>query len=84
MSISINTQLINSLAQVILSLKPEEQILLSQTVQKLKAAPSGVERPDLDLFFKELDTLVPDAEQPTLEEISAEVKLVRQAIWTEA
>lgn len=84
MPVSINTQLINSLAQVILALKPEEQILLSQTVQKLKESPSDTKKPDIALFFKELDALEPDSEQPTLEDISAEVKSVRQALWAEA
>ena len=84
MSASINTQLVNSLAQVILALKPEEQELLSQTVQSLKTNSVQAPQRDLGHFFQALNELSPDDNQPTLEEISAEVKTVRQALWTKS
>lgn len=84
MSASINTQLVNSLAQIILALKPAEQELLSQTVQSLKTASVQAPQRDLNHFFQALDELSSEANQPTLEEISAEVKTVRQALWAES
>ena len=84
MSASINTQLVNSLAQIILALKPEEQELLSYTVQSLRADSVQTPQRDLGHFFQVLDELSPDANQPTPEEISAEVKTVRQALWAES
>jgi hypothetical protein len=81
MSTAINTQLIDSLAQVILSLSPEEQSLLSQKVQVLKNTVLPISKPDLNQFFQTLGTLEPDPNQPTLQEISQEVKAARQELW---
>ena len=87
MSAVINTQLIDSLAQVILSLSPEEQALLSQKIQGLniqkakttfpKASPEEVNR-----FFQSTQSLEPDPNQPTLQEISQDVQEVRLELWT--
>lgn len=81
MATSVNTQLIDSLAQVILALSIEEQALLVDTVQRLR---STAPQPDLQQFFEGLDALAPDPDQPTLDEISQEVKAVRHQLWAEA
>ncbi|MEO1181793.1 MAG: hypothetical protein AAFX51_13290 [Cyanobacteria bacterium J06636_28] len=81
MATSVNTQLVDSLAQVILALSLEEQALLVDTVQRLRSTAS---QPDLRQFFDGLDALAPDPDQPTLAEISQEVKAVRHQLWTEA
>lgn len=84
MSTTINTRLIDSLAQVILSLSPEEQSLLSQKVQTLRAITQPLAPSDLNQFFQDLETLEPDPNQPTLQEISQEVKAARRELSTEA
>ena len=81
MATFVNTQLIDSLAQVILALSLEEQALLVDTVQRLR---STAPQPDLQQFFDGLDALAPDPDQPTLDEISQEVKAVRHQLWAEA
>ena len=81
MATSVNTQLVDSLAQVILALSLEEQALLVERVQQLR---STVPQPDLQQFFDGLDALAPDPDQPTLDEISQEVKVVRRQLWAEA
>ncbi|MEO1353991.1 MAG: hypothetical protein AAFW84_35445 [Cyanobacteria bacterium J06635_15] len=79
----VNIKLINSLAQVILSLSDEEQTLLEQRIQHLKAMPeaSSPPQPDLDAFFQDLETLEPDPNQPSLQEISKVVQDVRHELW---
>ncbi len=72
---STNLKLIDSLAQIILTLSPEERQLLDQ---KIHAAQT-----DLNAFFDELVDLEPDRNQPTLEEISQVVREVRQELWTQ-
>ena len=85
MTTRTNTQLIESLAQVILSLQPEEQTLLSQTVQKLKndvpEMSSRMTERELDQFFENKDSSDDDPDRPSLQEISDEVKAVRQELW---
>lgn len=81
MTTSVNAQLVESLAQVILSLSVEEQALLVEKVQQLRSTAA---QPDLQQFFDGLDALAPDPEQPTLDEISQEVKAVRRQLWAEA
>ena len=77
---AINTQLINTLAQVILALSQEEQHLLEQKIQHLRQTTAT--QPDLDQFFQELNALEHDPNQLTLEEISQEVKAVRHKLWS--
>jgi hypothetical protein len=72
---STNLKLIDSLAQIILTLSSEERQLLDR---KLRAAQT-----DLNAFFDELADLEPDQNQPTLEEISQVVREVRQELWTQ-
>jgi predicted metal-dependent hydrolase len=72
---STNLKLIDSLAQIIFTLNPEERQLLDQ---KIYAAQT-----DLNAFFDELVDLKPDQSQPTLEEISQVVREVRQELWTQ-
>jgi hypothetical protein len=71
----INRKLIDSLAQIILSLTDDERQLLDQKIQ--------VSQADLNTFFDELTALKPDPNQPTLEEISQVVREVRQELWTQ-
>jgi hypothetical protein len=68
-----NLKLVDSLAQIILTLSPEERRLLDQKVH----APSS----DLDSFFVDLTSLPADPEQPSLAEISEVVHEVRQELW---
>ncbi|MBD2327319.1 hypothetical protein [Alkalinema sp. FACHB-956] len=68
-----NLKLVDSLAQIILTLSAEERRLLEQKIQ----APQM----DLNLFFAELVALPADPEQPSLEEISQTVREVRQELW---
>jgi hypothetical protein len=70
-----NLKLIDALAQVILSLSPEERQLLDQKICE--------PQPDLDTFFAELVNLPPDPDQPSLEEISQVVREVRQELWAQ-
>jgi predicted metal-dependent hydrolase len=72
---STNLKLIDSLAQIILTLSPEERQLLDQKIH--------VAQTDLNIFFDELSDLQPDLNQPTLEEISQVVREVRQELWTQ-
>jgi hypothetical protein len=83
MSTTINTRLIDSLAQVILSLSSEEQDLLSQKVQRIRTTSDAIPRADLNQFFQNLEALEPDPNQPNLQEISQEVKVVRRELYTE-
>lgn len=80
MATSVNTQLVDSLAQVILALSVEEQALLVEKVQQLRSTAT---QSDLQQFFDGLDALAPDPDQPTLDEISQEVKVVRRQLWAE-
>jgi hypothetical protein len=87
MSAIINTQLIESLAQIILSLKPEEQALLAQKIQWLgiqepKASFPKASREEVDRFFQNTQRLEPDPHQPTLQEIAQDVQEVRRELWT--
>jgi hypothetical protein len=70
-----NLKLIDTLAQVILALSPEERQLLDQKI--------CVPQPDLNTFFVELADLPPDVDQPSLEEISQVVREVRQELWAQ-
>jgi hypothetical protein len=72
---STNLKLIDSLAQIILTLSSEERQLLDR---KLRAAQT-----DLNAFFDELADLEPDQNQPSLEEISQVVREARQELWTQ-
>jgi hypothetical protein len=76
---TINLKLVDSLAQVILALSEEEQILLGQKLQQSQRHQSSS---DLDKFFEELSNLPPDPDQLSLEEISEEVRQVRQELWS--
>ena len=68
-----NLKLVDSLAQIILALSPEERRLLDQKVHVPLSA--------LDLFFVDLTSLPAEAEQPSLAEISEVVHEVRQELW---
>jgi hypothetical protein len=74
-----NLKLVDSLVQVILALSEEEQILLGQ---KLQQSQRNLLVSGLDKFFEELSNLPPDPDQPSLEEISEEVRQVRKALWS--
>lgn len=78
---TINTKLIDSLAQAILALSTEEQILLGQKLRYLGADARQPGQPELLQFFQTLDTLPADPEQPSLEAISRVVKEVRHELW---
>lgn len=87
MSAVINTQLIDSLAQIILALNPEEQALLLQKVpilngQKLRKSFPKASKKEVDRFFQNTERLEPDLDQPTLEEIAQEVREVRRELWS--
>lgn len=77
----INTKLIDSLAQVILALSAEEQILLGRKLRYLGAENQQPGQFELEQFFQTLSTLPPDLEQPSLEAISDVVKEVRRDLW---
>jgi hypothetical protein len=77
---TINTQLVDSLAQVILALNAEEQALLGQKLGDLMAAQQPG-RASLESFFQSLTALPPDPGQPSVEEITQEVKTVRHELW---
>lgn len=83
MSTVINTQLIDSIAQVILALTPEQQKLLSQTVQKFQPAFPSI-NPVVEQFFQEMENLEPDPDGISLQEITQEVKAVREELWTQS
>jgi hypothetical protein len=68
-----NLKLVDSLAQIILALSPEERHLLDRKIQLSKS--------DVDSFFAELTSLPVDPEQPSLSEISQTVREVRQPLW---
>ncbi len=68
-----NLKLVDSLAQIILALSPEERHLLDRKIQ--------VSESDLNSFFAELKSLPVDPTQPSLSEISEVVRLVRQELW---
>ncbi len=68
-----NLQLVDSLAQIILTLNTEERRLLEQKIR--------VSQMDLNHFFADLAVLPVDLEQPSLEEISQTVREVRQELW---
>jgi hypothetical protein len=83
---SINTKLVDSLAQVILSLTDEERQLLDQKIQPTRSSTStstssSPDQAELEYSFQELRMLEPDAAQPTLAEISQVVKDVRHDLW---
>ncbi len=73
----VNAKLIDSLAQIILSLTHEERQLLEQKIHTQEQA-----KVNLDQFFQELDDAAPDPNQPTLQEISELVKDVRRELWS--
>jgi hypothetical protein len=68
-----NVKLVDSLAQIILTLNTEERRLLEQKIR--------VSQMDLNRFFADLAALPVDPEQPSLEEISQTVREVRQELW---
>ena len=68
-----NLKLVDSLAQIILTLSSEERRLLEKKIQ--------ISQMDLNLFFADLAVLPADPEQPSLEEISQTVREVRQELW---
>jgi hypothetical protein len=70
---STNLKLIDSLAQIILALSPEERQLLDQKIY--------ISQDHLKGIFIDLTTVEPDPNQPTLEEISQVVREVRQELW---
>ena len=68
-----NTKLVETLAQVILTLTQEERKLLDQRLRN--------EQPNLSAFFDELVILPADDAQPPIEEISQTVREVRRELW---
>jgi hypothetical protein len=73
----VNAKLIDSLAQIILSLTDEERQLLEQKIHTQEQS-----KVNLDQFFQELDSAASDPNQPTLQEISELVKDVRRELWS--
>ncbi|WP_156119771.1 hypothetical protein [Leptolyngbya sp. KIOST-1] len=78
---TINTKLIDSLAQVILALSAEEQRLLGRKLRHLGGETQQPSQFELEQFFQTLGTLPLDPEQPSLEAISDIVKDVRRDLW---
>ena len=68
-----NTKLVETLAQVILTLTQEERKLLDQRL--------GNEQLNLSAFFDELVMLPADDTQLPIEEISQTVREVRRELW---
>ena len=68
-----NTKLVETLAQVILTLTQEERKLLDQRL--------GNEHLNLSAFFDDLVILPADDTQPPIEDISQTVREVRQELW---
>lgn len=67
--------------EILQQLQPLTEYEISITDQEIILKKQSNVTVDLDLFLQELDQLEPDPEQPTLEEISAIVKEVRQELW---
>lgn len=67
--------------EILQQLQPLTEYEISITDQEIILRKQSNVTVDLDLFLQELDQLEPDPEQPTLEEISAIVKEVRQELW---
>ncbi len=89
MSAVINTQLVESLAQAILALSPSERALVLQKVKtpdilELEVAFPKATQAEVDRFFQSLDNSESDPNQPTLAEISQEVRQVRRELRTQS
>lgn len=67
--------------EILQQLQPLTEYEISITDEEIILKKQSNITVDLDLFLQELDQLEPDPEQPTLEEISAIVKEVRQELW---
>ncbi|CAD5939313.1 hypothetical protein PCC9214_01814 [Planktothrix tepida] len=67
--------------EILQQLQPLTEYEISITDQEIILKKQSNVTVDLDSFLQELDQLEPDPEQPTLEEISAIVKEVRQELW---
>ncbi len=67
--------------EILQQLQPLTEYEILVTDQEIILKKQSNVTVDLDLFLQELDQLEPDAEQPTLEEISEIVKEVRQELW---
>ena len=71
-STSINTKLVDSLAQIILSLTDEERQLLEKKIQASRSSLTWAE------LSRRVENLGSDPAEPTLEELSNLVKETRQ------
>ncbi|TAF08686.1 MAG: hypothetical protein EAZ77_06645 [Nostocales cyanobacterium] len=67
--------------EILQQLQPNSEYEISVTERSIILEKKSNSTVDLDKFLEELDQLEPDAEQPTLEEISEIVKEVRQELW---
>jgi bifunctional DNA-binding transcriptional regulator/antitoxin component of YhaV-PrlF toxin-antitoxin module len=67
--------------EILQQLQPLTEYEISITDQEIILKKQSNVTVNLDLFLQELDQLEADPEQPTLEEISAIVKEVRQELW---
>jgi len=67
--------------EILQQLQPLTEYEISITDQEIILKKQSNVTVYLDLFLQELDQLEADPEQPTLEEISAIVKEVRQELW---
>ncbi|MBF2056414.1 MAG: AbrB/MazE/SpoVT family DNA-binding domain-containing protein [Cyanobacterium sp. T60_A2020_053] len=63
-------------------LKPGDKYTIVVTEKSLILEKIIKEKAHLDHFLKELENIEPDADKPSLEEISTVVKEVRQKLWT--
>lgn len=89
MSATINGQLVESLAQAILSLSPKERVLVLQRVQtsdisEPRVTFSEATQAEIDCVFQSLDSLELDPNQPSLAEIAQEVRQVRRELRTQS
>ena len=71
-STSINTKLVDSLAQIILSLTDEERQLLEQKIQASRSSLTWAE------LSRRVENLGSDPAEPSLQELSYLVKETRQ------
>ncbi|OIP70628.1 MAG: hypothetical protein AUK43_08650 [Oscillatoriales cyanobacterium CG2_30_40_61] len=67
--------------EILQQLQPLTEYEISVTDREIILKKKSNITVDLDCFLQELDQLEPDPDQPTLEEISAIVKEVRQELW---
>jgi hypothetical protein len=68
--------------EILAQLEPLSEYEILMTEEKIVLEKKPNLEVDLDQFLQSLNSLEPDPEQPTLEEISEIVKEVRQDLWS--